>query len=276
MNDTRAPRRSVELATVIGTPTAFKDGGIANLSDTYRGQILLQSGATRSAFLKDIPQRELANEVMAAALAFELGLAVPDGYIAAVTGGTSTTKNAPRTPEGIPLLFASADVAVPSIAQVVSPGVDATWAIRFIAQLILKGDVGAFYGFDSWVANIDRHIANLLFDGQGQAWLIDHGRCFTGPAWVAADLDPGGTYRNRLKEWLTPLLPSQDKPAILASANVLISRLAALDIRAIGIANDVHILLGDVDFGTLVDFLRNRIQHTNKAAADALGISLVI
>jgi hypothetical protein len=75
--------------------TTFKDAGIANLSDTYRGQILTEKGV-RSAIVKDIPIRELANELMAAVLATELGLHVPPAFIVAAAETVLVTKYAPK------------------------------------------------------------------------------------------------------------------------------------------------------------------------------------
>jgi hypothetical protein len=68
---------TVGLARVLAGARSFKDQGIANLSDTYRGQILIGQSEVRQAIIKDIPVREIANEVLTAALALAISLPVP-------------------------------------------------------------------------------------------------------------------------------------------------------------------------------------------------------
>jgi hypothetical protein len=74
------------------------------------------------------------------------------------------------------------------------------------------------YGFDAWIANIDRHERNLLFSGDKEIWLIDHGHCFSGPQWNSADLEPQREYVNRLQQWLTPAMSSARRAAVAGSA----------------------------------------------------------
>jgi hypothetical protein len=91
---------------------SFKDRGIANLSDTYRGQILLASGEVKTAIIKDIPIRELANEVMTAALAHAISLPVPPAFIALAEPANLSTRFASKIGTSS-LVFASADVGCP-------------------------------------------------------------------------------------------------------------------------------------------------------------------
>lgn len=50
--------------------------------------------------------------------------------------------------------------------------------------------------FEEWVANTDRHLGNILYDGE--YWLIDHGRAFNVPHWPTLELDPYISYTNEL------------------------------------------------------------------------------
>ena len=59
----------IQLATVLPGAKAFREG---NVSETFRGQILLADGSVRSAVIKDLDQKELSNELLAAVLAREL------------------------------------------------------------------------------------------------------------------------------------------------------------------------------------------------------------
>ena len=143
-------------------------------------------------------------------------------------------------------------------------------------SLIDCGWLGEFYGFDGWAANIDRHIGNVLVGSNQQPWLIDHGRSFTGGAWVPTDLDPGKLYRHRLKEWLTPLLDDKEQKRFAATAAALTTRLSGLDVQALGSENRLPALFGEDDFNRLVTFLSDRIVYVPRIAADALNQGRVI
>jgi hypothetical protein len=137
-------------------------------------------------------------------------------------------------------------------------------------------DLGGVYGFDAWIANIDRHERNLLFSGDKEVWLIDHGHCFSGPGWKPADLDPPREYQNRLQQWLTPAMSSARRTAVAGSAASLEVRISAIDPNHIGQLNRVVELIDSADFGPLVDFLRARCQHVPRLAAAALNIVITV
>lgn len=252
--------------------TAFKDAGIANLSDTYRAQILTKEGV-RSAIVKDIPIRELANELMAAALAFELNLPVPRAYLVAADKTSLVTQHAPKDGD-VSFLFGSVDLNSPSVAQIVNTklGLDVVALGRVITSLVSSGRLGHFYGFDAWSANTDRHVGNIMLAANALPWLIDHGQCFTGQNWTPADLVPDQLYTNRLKAWLTPSLSATQKNEYAKKAAELAAQLAALDVRETGTKNGISDLFGDVDFNALVTFLCDRIVHTPRIASDSLGL----
>jgi hypothetical protein len=252
--------------------TAFKDAGIANLSDTYRGQILTENGV-RSAIVKDIPARELANELMAAVLATELGLPIPPAFLVAAAENVLVTKHSPKI-DNVSLLFGSADLSSPSVAQIINTklGIDAAALQRVIDALIKSGRLGNFYGFDAWSANIDRHPGNILLAFDALPWLIDHGRCFTGQQWVPADLVADRLFISRLKVWLTPRLSAAQKSEYAREASTLAARIAAVNVRQAGTTNGLPELYGEDDFNALVTFLCDRVAHTARIAADTLDL----
>lgn len=258
-------------ATLLKGAVSFKDAGIANLGDTYRGPILLPTGDTPMAIVKSLPLRELANEVYAAALALTLGLAVPRAFLVYSADGDLPVGNAPVV-EGGSLVFASTDVASPSVAQIVVrdvAGHDA--AIDRVAKAIVHaGRAGQAYCFDAWSANVDRHPGNWLFGPSG-SWLIDHGRCFTGDTWAASDLRSAYSYRHRLREWLTPRLTEAERDALNTESHALASSLIGLDVRTIGNENAVPALVGNADFEALVTFLIDRVPHAARISAEALN-----
>lgn len=263
----------VEVARVLAGARSFKDQGIANLSDTYRGQILIGSGDIRPAIIKDIPVRELANELLAATLGIALSLPVPRPFLAIADPGDFPTKHASKLGNSA-LLFASADMKSPSVAQLVinQNGAAQTAAISFIKKVLVgSSQLGEFYGFDSWAANTDRHVGNILIAAGQQPWLIDHGRAFTGPVWTPADLDPSKLYRHRFKEWLTPLLDNAEQTRLAALAAAMVPKLGALDVNGLGEQSCVPALIGQADFNQLVTFLKDRIAFVPRITADALN-----
>lgn len=263
---------SVGRARVLAGAYAFKAEGLKNVTDTYRGQLLTSDRETVSAIIKDLPDRELANEVLAAALGAHLGLPIPRAFVAIADDSSLTTHHAPKI-GGSSFLFASADVCVPSVAQLVLPEPGVADKLRLLVQE-LQGvpRLGDFYGFDSWLANVDRNIGNLLFGGTGQAWLIDHGRCFTGPTWQSDHLKCDAPYQNRLSEWLTPNLSRADKDRRVGEAESFAGQLSSVDVRAIGEDNEVSKMLPQGDFDALVTFLTDRVPHVRGLAARALGM----
>lgn len=262
------------LATVLAGLTSFKDLGIPNIGDTYRGQILLASKEVRSAIIKDIPQRELANEILIAALASALSLPVPDSFLAIAAPEVLKSSKAPKLGTSS-LLFASTDVSYPSVAQLVLQPINPI-ILPTIAETLLKtGNLASFYSFDSWSANIDRHVGNILL-GSNKAWLIDHGHCFTGATWKVSDLAAATLFRHRLKEWLTPLLTEADRKKLATEAAALALGYGQLDVGGIGEANHAKALFGDNDFQALVVFLKNRVAYTPSMTADALNQTTVL
>jgi hypothetical protein len=268
---------AVGLARVLAGAKSFKDQGITNVSDTYRGQILIGKNDVRSAIIKDIPIREVANEVLAAALGIAISLPVPPPFIALASPTELLTKHASKL-GGSSILFASADVDSPSVSQIIvaQNGPAQAAAMRAVAKSLIEcGWLGEFYGFDGWAANIDRHVGNVLI-GSNQPWLIDHGRSFTGSAWTVADLVPSKLYRHRLKEWLTPLLDGKDQKRFSVAAADMINKLSALNVGTLGSENRLPALLGQEDFNRLVTFLTDRIAFVPRIAADALNQPMVV
>lgn len=263
---------TIGFARLLVGAIAFKDAGIANLGDTYRAQILTKEGV-RSAIVKDIPVRELANELMAAALAVELNLPVPPAYLVAADRRVLATQHAPKDGD-VSFLFGSVDLKSPSVAQIINTklGLDVVGLRRVIDALVSSGRLGNLYGFDAWSANIDRHVGNILLAANALPWLIDHGRCFTGQTWASADLVPDRLFTSRLKGWLTPSLSTAQKNEYAAVAAELALRLAALDVRETGTKNGLSYLFGEGDFNALVTFLCDRIAHTPRIASDSLGL----
>jgi len=259
--------QQVGLAQVLAGATPFKAG---NINDTYRGAIRTDTGQDRPAIIKDLAARELANEVFAAALGLAAGLPIPPAYLAFATSDRLALKHGPLL-EGGRLVFASVDVGQPQVAMLCQDHGNAA----VMARLSAWSDAGQLYGFDALVANIDRHAGNLLFSGDREVWMIDHGHCFTGPTWGPGDFRPPEVrVRNRLSEWLTPHLGPAQRTRAAHGAGRLSEAVHTADFETLAVANHLAELLDEGDFSAVVTFLTGRHPHTPSIAAEALGVLL--
>jgi hypothetical protein len=128
------------------------------------------------------------------------------------------------------------------------------------------------YGFDTWLANVDRNTNNILITGSTPGYLIDHGHCFSSPTWGVNDLKADRTYTNKLKFWLTPCLSDEEKNRAMADIAALTSKMARLDV-----AEAIQDALADrfwseecVDGAT--GFLEARVANIEKLGAEALEV----
>lgn len=262
---------AIGFARVLAGFQSFKDLGIKNVNDTFKGQILTAGGDIRFAFLKDLEVKELANEVMATSLGRRLGMNVPPAYLASVSATDINFSKAPITGDAR-IVFASCDVGSPSVSSlIVRGGAVSRASLRLVIDKLLVGDLSGVYEFDEWSANVDRHLGNLLLSGDGSFWLIDHGRCFSGPDWNASDLVPTARYGNRMSQWVTPNLTPQEIDTLYAAVGRLQDAAGKIDLLAVGQEGFVNEFLGNDDFDALVSFLQKRIPEISRLASSALG-----
>ncbi|MFZ5793363.1 MAG: HipA family kinase [Sphingomonas sp.] len=244
---------------------------IDNVSLTYRGSVQVEGGDQLVAIIKDIPAKELANELLAAAIAGAAGLPVPTAILAFAPRDTGIGVGCPLNDGSGGLVFASANVGGTSVRQFYksspSPGTEVLIAERLASWV----DAGKLYGFDSWIANTDRNAGNLLFGGAGGIWLIDHARGFTGPAWIAADFDASGEYANLLANWLTPLLDVEKRSEMAKDVGDASDGWGRVMLDRLAEAAHVAALLDAGDREAVLTFLADRAAHVPRLASRALG-----
>ncbi len=200
-----ASELSFLVGTLIGEPLPFHSKKSVN--SLYRGHVELSDKSTRSCILKDIPRLEFVNELVSTALARALGLPVPEVVLALVPDDHDQKKYFVKSPQiqGGSVVFSTVDVQVPNLTQRIQNAHQ--WEHPVITHQLLNWRMKSdLYGFDTWIANTDRHRGNILLSSTGQIWLVDHGRSFTKEDWSPADLDPNKIYANRLAEWYTRLM----------------------------------------------------------------------
>lgn len=265
--DGTADAASVRRGVVLEGALPF-NAGTANV--LFRGQVLDDHGEITSCFIKDLDPRQLANELMAAALGLAAGMPIPRPIIAKVDPGILAANKCPLSDGSGHVVFASSDMQMSTVQQLYVG--DASIVPLIHEKLAAWSGIGGMYGFDTWIANTDRHQGNLLFAGQSEVWLIDHGHSFTGPNWTSGTLAIDQQHNNRLAEWLTPSLPEERRKDAAGSAGELPSKVNSNDVFKLGETNYVAGLLTDGDYGALVQFLSARAAHVPRLASEALGL----
>lgn len=262
----------IQLATVLLGAAPFSEN---NVNDTFRGQVLTSDGQTRQAIIKDLNTVQLCNELVAQCLAREVGLPVPDCYIGHVRTGILDLTKAPVTTDGSRLVFVSVDVKVPNITYRWQ-GSDNAGRQALLAEITKWGDLGHLYAYDAWIANVDRHAGNLLFGGNSEFWLIDHGHSFTGPDWRPEQLDPDTEYRNRLSEWLTMSLTLEQKKKRAAEVRKFGFDIDSYDASETSKNSRISDLLPLQNVDALKGFLEKRAAKVSVHASKALGVPTMV
>lgn len=209
--------------------------GIESLRDrtanpVFRADVLLSSGEICRGFIKDLDPRQMGNELVVASLGKKLGVAVPDVALVVIESAISSAfSKIPHSNGKDYVAFCSIDASGSTVAQMLKTGAN----VHAISAVKSSPAMGNMYGFDTWVANIDRHQNNLIISGDGKVYLIDHGHCFTGPNWSASNLNATNAYINRLAQWLTPLLTEKEKDGAMADIQQLTAKMVSADIQAI-------------------------------------------
>lgn len=260
----------IPCVRVLEGAVPFKDG---NVNDTFRGMVLLEGGERRHGVIKDLSLCQLTNELLAAVLGKELGLPVPDAYLGVVPLGALQVSKLKLSDGSGHVVFVSADTGTPNFAQKITN--DHFMAGKILEQLKEWVGLGGLYAFDSWIANTDRHMGNLLIDGPDMFWLIDHGHAFTGPAWAPQDLDPTVAYRHKLSEWLTGALSASQKSKKARESDGFCGKIECVDVPAALSQGRTDKLLSEEYADALRAFLISRVQHVSRCSKEALGVPIL-
>lgn len=268
-NGHEAPK-FIALGTVLAGPERFEFNG--NVNSVFRGRVLRDDGEIVHAFIKDLDARQLGNELLAAAMGLAVGLPVPPPLIAFAGPDTVPATKIPLEDGSGHIVFATADVHTPPILQLLRAA--GPHALQIVKRLSEWPELGSLYGFDSWIANTDRHCGNLLFSGDSDVWLIDHGHSFTGPAWTSSELVPDQDYGNKLAAWLSPALNPSRKAELAAPASALPKKLNGVGVEALARANGVAETMRPEEFTAIISFIEARAAFVPKLSTDALGLLL--
>ncbi len=261
------PIEYVEKATALHGARPLNN---RNINATFLGPVRRLDGSISQAVLKDLPVKEIAKEVMAAILGRALGIEIPKPLLVAIDEKILTATKADRiNGSAYFLYFGSELVGPPTLAQLCI-GAAPTRVIRDLIENWLSA--GHCYAFDTWIANIDRHMNNLMFDGDSEVWLIDHGLSFAGGGWPDGVSNATDTYTNRMSTWFVPELSNADKPKFANNIADLVHRANAVNVLDVANASALDTLLSNDDLINLTDFLDARLSVVCQHAAASSGV----
>lgn len=154
---------AVQLGLMLPGGVAFDD---KNLNPTWKSPILTNDNGVVTAFVKALPPRKLFVECACALIGQSLGLPIPQPMIVKVTHDSLPDL---LKPDDEYYAFASIDVGYPSFRRPISQ--DSQLAMDKLMAFKKTVDIGLF---DEWIANYDRNIGNILYDGGEDFFFIDH------------------------------------------------------------------------------------------------------
>ncbi|MFG0903403.1 HipA family kinase [Photobacterium damselae] len=152
---------SIEFATMLPGAVLFSD---SNRNPTWRAHIRV-GDETKAAFVKLIEPRAIFVECACAILGRLLGLPIPKPSIVLIN---SNSLDCFKEDQYV-LAYGSEDVKHPSFLRLFSDEYDKAFDILSKHPKLLDISV-----FDEWIANSDRHDANILYGGNDQIYFIDH------------------------------------------------------------------------------------------------------
>lgn len=250
---------------------AFRFSANNNVSDTYKGPVYTGNGKIITAILKDIPIDELVKEIFIAVLGRALGLPIPRPLLVATDNGIVSAKHAPTHKDGH-VLYGSELVGSPSLGQICING-----TYDAIPQELLKRwkKAGQAYSFDTWTANIDRHLNNIMFDGIDEVWLIDHGRTFNDAVKLPTEsTDPTKISENKMDLWLTNKLEEESKVDFASAIADLTHQARNVALEAVASACKLDKLIRSTKEKRLISYLRQRVDVTNVLAKNSSGLDV--
>ncbi|MBM1023154.1 hypothetical protein QQF54_09095 [Lelliottia sp. V106_10] len=151
---------TIEIATLLPGATRFSD---ENINQTWKGHVRTANN-TVVVFAKIIDARELCVEAFCAILGRAIGIPIPKPFL--ILADSTTLDAIPAGQHA--LMFGSEDAEYPSFRRHIACQDAYEKLQKFKASL----DVGVF---DEWIANHDRNVGNILYDGGDDFLFIDHG-----------------------------------------------------------------------------------------------------
>lgn len=173
----------IQCGYLLPEPTKKADG----THGAFLGTIVLKDNTTHPVFIKCNNIHKVTIELFASKLIESIGLKTPTPYlvfcpeelIPSESVNVLLRENVSWIEVNDKKLFpgfACEEVSLPSVNQKVGSELTMSIAKTFV-DLFTKNCPGYtdVIGFDEWIANGDRNLGNILWDGQKEFYLIDHG-----------------------------------------------------------------------------------------------------
>ncbi|MEE4463089.1 hypothetical protein V2S84_13450, partial [Azotobacter chroococcum] len=126
------------------------------------------------------------------------------------------------------------------------------------SELIASGKAPLIIAMDDLLADVDRNIGNLLRLRNGHYVLVDFGKCLTGDGWIVDDLDPGGSYPNKISAALVP--ESQRLPFRHAVVKAQESLAENLDQAIKALLKWLPLAVDAMEAASIENFIRRRAE----------------
>ena len=256
----------IELATLL--PNAQLVQGQQNAEETWISQIYAESGPT-IAYVKMLNPNQVLSEVVCSLIGLALNLSMPKPFLVYVDRQNLTHSNKWQGHESWRVCFGSEDANCPSFRQILKASPNRNAVLK---KLETWSGFKETAWFDEWIANDDRHVGNVLWDGT-ECWLIDHSHALTGPAWTVNDLQQGKKVVNRfLSDPRIQKMTSTDKDKWkdLAESECLRYQEIMIDnLKECGVTEEYAT---DEEVNAVIDFLKQRAENFFTLACDRLQI----
>lgn len=155
----------IKVARLLDGFSKFDD---ENVNPVYKGYIQTEfSDEPLSCFFKIVSPRELLVESICSLMARDLNLPTPEPYLVVMRENVCPIEGNPNIPA-----FGTVDAKSPSFRQYINTS--RLKDSEIIERLIEWRDFASTAAFDEFIANGDRHIGNILYDGKKFSF-IDHG-----------------------------------------------------------------------------------------------------
>jgi hypothetical protein len=200
-----------------------------------------------TAYAKRLDDLQFLVELMAALIGIEMGLPIPEPAAA--------------LSENNELWFASVDMKYPDLSRHLLIENDrianTPQNTEIFYRLANWPAIQQAIGFDEWIANADRNLGNVLFDGKDKFYLIDHNLAMQPPFAPESPINngllntklafaSGDNDRQQLKHQIEALVRDFDPQLPPTIAARLSAQIGKID----------HLLLNG-----MVDFLTQRLNH---------------
>ncbi|MET3411637.1 HipA family kinase [Methylobacterium sp. 1030] len=262
----RANEMGVEAARLASGTIKSNHFGSANT--TVIGQLYTTNEPDIKAVVKALSPRQIANELIAAALAEALGLPAPRSFLVFADPADSFSTNNYSHSSG-EIIYYGSELSANQTLIAYFNSVD----ILAFKMIHSYAEWGNLLAFDEWTANSDRHLKNYMYDGS-KIILFDHDQCLTGPQWTPSQLVANHIYQCHARILqIHSSMPQDKKDQAAALAGKLETLAAQLDVSSLitsSLASEVQNNIPN-DLPAAEKFLKERIPFIQKLCKSRLA-----